>query len=317
MRGARNPGFEGGRKLRQKDRATPVSRAESSAKELIAKHAPGLCDQPPDVTEFEKEMTAVLAALQSTSTCARDAKIGRDYLRRYLKPVNAKFGLELPLPTPLVKAIGTRLLRREHWSRQRRTMNEAHAAWLSNIGNIKPIHLDAEQSLGGVLYSAATFGGLCETGGLLALAETIQRPKPLMSSKRHKLVWLDLYYDRKDLANVTVNGESRYVRRWFPPSMSLLSILHFLREPREPMVATEADCAAYLANYYHMISGQKFPFEKLSDFARVAVCVAERQPNVRLKEEQVEYALGRLTSVSMSPESFSSLLMDSPGEIDA
>lgn len=300
--------FVGGRELRKIDQQSRVQKIRVTVDDLIERASPGWLQVPPVVLDFPQELKAIEDSLKEKFASTNKWKTAKTYLGEFVESLSNGHRLGLPVPTAPIRKARKTLLRGLRWSKQRRLMNEAHEDWKSKLGREVLFKLDDRESLGAILYLAATYGGLCEPRAICALALKIQEEQPLFYSEALDCLWLELVYDPRGLANTRIDGKAMCLRRWLVPPICRLSLLRYLRVPRAPQETGEQYCHESIAAYYRAITGKPFPFGKLGPFLKVSFCVGERQPAVRFEEFLGEYVISRQESASASFESFVGLM---------
>jgi hypothetical protein len=152
--------------------------------------------------------------------------------------------------------------------------------------------------LSDVLLAAALHGGLCRAADLTALVN-ILRIDSMPLIKSCGVIWIELPTD----------SGAEAMRRWYPDPLSLacihkllsLSTFHLKSKP-----ITADRCWKLISSRLASVTNTKLTMG-FSGFCRSAIGVTENLPGVELPQVLVEYAIGNVSSTSLSKDHMSFL----------
>lgn len=221
-----------------------------------------------------------------------------------LEHLNSESGTAFPVPPPLLEIRSPSSLYTTAYINDQRRLQDFHEVMVREV-----LHQACEEadspttSLYIALYSAATFGGLCTADELLCLyRQLVTGMLPTYDLQRNR-TWIELSYPSKKAHNVRVDDESHRMRRWYPDSVSLAFMVRYIRSVRHRAPGNEQISGSLPVKEFfsHLseLAGTVFPFNALSRFAKAGIGIAESLPKVDLPQLLMEYAVGRLDSVSL------------------
>ena len=258
----------------------------------------------------------------------------RSVLANRLDRLNGAHALRIPVQAQPLRIRPPPSIRDEHTFRAQRALHAAAEAFSKALQCEDALVRKLEHDLLPLtLFSAACFGGLAEktafeafceslrtrcyrrSGGTTGRAECAPVSTRLRISRVHQLAWLDLRCGKQTANNhLDEDGELECVRRFFPDGLTLLLMIRLARQDPAPDVtpypgdtATMTDIRAALRRF----CGARLPASMtLGRLCTGAIGVAEHQPGVQLPHYLVEYATGRIRSVSL-PEPYWSAFLGS------
>ena len=305
----------------QRERAKESHRHNAFGREWVEKRLPKTKEEFENLRDpvyalewYKKEIRALDKELPRMSGWYA----ARKHLAEQCDAINAKHGTAIPVQAPPRPPPGTAPMHNEKTFAHRKAAHRAAEAFLDALvepGRVS--NLTQQQLMDLILFSSATFGPLANPTCLLAFGRAMQecriRLKYAEPGGDVPLCWLEFTFETKRSNNVWENGTPLCMLRFFPTGIPLMLLARHLAAPaNQPLhgYSNPGELMRRIRGSLRALCGRDLLPATLSarQFCDGAAGVAESQPGVRLPHYLVEYATGRIDSVSLRAPYFEALL---------
>jgi len=275
---------------------------------LICEHLTELKNAPINESIYELQVQVLITTLKAKYKQLDDYRIARNSLSKEINEGNKLGKHYLSVPPYVIQAKRGAILRNRSWFKNVRLLNEWKFHWCKNLTctTEQSDPASAEYLLLSSLISAALFGGLCIPEALVALAnQLVKEDKPLVAF--NDLAWFDLTFQSASQdVNYRLDDDksSLILRRWYPDSVSLAWINHFLQIKKthgfQTIKLDQKKCWALIQQHMKNIANVKVA-SSFKLFCQAAAGVLENYPGVDLPNTLLEYANGKVACASLTP----------------
>ncbi len=275
-----------------------------------------------DVDRARQWLNETVAQIDRDFSPERLWLVVRTWLSKKLDSLNRELNLSIPIKAPPRRLPHTPLMRNKAMFDARRQVHKAAGAFERALQNREKFrHLNDAQFLSLVLFSAACYGGLADHRALWVFCRQLQLGNIRLNYAPHySLCWLDFSdtdAEESRYNNDWVGRQPRRLRRFYPDGTTLVLLVGYLKRRTRSATNPYRYPTSMMGRIRQGV--QDFCGEELDtsltlrQFCMGAIGVAEAQPGVRLPHHLVEYACGRVESVSLPSPYFRAYLGDSAG----
>ena len=250
-----------------------------------------------------------ISALDKALPRMRGWYAARKHLAERCDAINAEHGTAIPVQAAPRPPPRTPPMHNEKRFAHLKLAHRASDAFLDALGEPGRVsNLTQQQLVDLILFSSAMFGGLADSTCLLGFGRALQghriRLKYAEPEGHAPLCWLEFTFETQRSNNLYEDGAPLCMRRFFPDGTTLMLLARHLAKPAaQPLDGYNdpKDLMRRIRNSVQKLCGRHLLPATLSarQFCDGAAAVAELQPGVHLPHYLVEYATGRLDSVSL------------------
>ena len=296
----------------QSGRKKRGAREDRLAREWVEEHLPkkeGEFEPLRDAARTRAWYRKTISALDKALPRMRGWYAARKHLAERCDAINAEHGTAIPVQAAPRPPPRTPPLHNQKTFAHRKLAHRAADAFLDALAEPGRVsNLTQQQLMVLILFSSATFGALANPTCLLAFGRALQgrriRLKYAEPNGDVPLCWLEFTFETKRSNNLWENETPLCMLRFFPNGTTLMLLARHLAAPaREPLhgYSGPGDLMRRIRDSLRTLCGRSLLPATLSarQFCDGAAGVAASQPGVRLPHYLVEYATGRIDSVSL------------------
>ena len=296
----------------QSGREKRGAREDRLAREWVEEHLPKKEEEfeplrdPARALEWQKATTSALDRAQPRM---RGWRAARKHLAERCDAINAEHGTAMPVQAAPRPPPRTPPMHNQKAFAHRKLAHQAADAFLGSLAEPGRVsNLTQQQLMDLILFSSATFGALADPACLLAFGRALQGRRVQLKyagAEAHApLCWLEFSFETRRSNNLYKDGAPLCMRRFFPDGTTLMLLARHLAAPAgQPLhgYSGPGELMRRIRDSLRTLCGRSLLPATLSarQFCDGAAGVAASQPGVRLPHYLVEYATGRIDSVSL------------------
>lgn len=293
-----------GRKDRQEQEKQTI---EKKADCLIAHQLHCLYEEKPTPEVYKPQFERLLLVFEKEFTTAKEFRIARAYLSKYIDQGNINEDWSLPVPAYPMQIKAPKNFRSKRWFHCMSVIAAGYEHLTHHlVSTSSPISDDDALTM--ALLSAAIHAGLCEVNAFIQFAnQLISEKKPIQCLENK--YWVDLIISGSGMPQNTRDddGNASTLRRWFLDNHTLLWIYRF-KSVQDNSQTKEIDASFVLTRIKQLFKRAGFdreiPTNSLRVFLKSCTGITETLPGVRLANSQSQYAVGDINSASLPSDQY-------------
>jgi integrase len=293
-----------GREHRQEHKKRAI---EKRAMRFITHQLPCLYEEKPTPEVYKPQFERLLIVFEKEFTTAKEFRVARAYLSKYIDQGNANEDWSLPVPAYPMQIKASKNFRTRSWFHCMSVVAAGYEHLNDYLDNSSQA-LTSNDALTMALLSAAIHGGLCEVSAFVQFANLlIDEKKPLQNHENK--YWVDLIISGSGMPQNTRDndGNASTLRRWFLDNHTLLWIYRF-KSAQDNNQTKEIDASFVLARIKQLFKRAGFdreiPTNSLRVFLKSCIGITETLPSVRLANSLSQYSIGDLNSASLPADQY-------------
>lgn len=280
---------------------------ENKAARLITHQLRCLYDDEPSLEIYKNQIEKLLVIFEKEFTTAKEFRIARGYLSKYINQGNINGSWSLPVPAYPLRITASKNFRSKRWFHCMSVIAAGYehlTQYLANTSN----SISDDDALTMALLLAAIHGGLCEVNAFVQFANQLISEKKPIQCLGNKY-WVDLTISGTSMPGNTRDEEGNEftLRRWFVDNHTLLWIYRF-KSTQDRTQEIQLDASSLLMRIKKLLKrigfDHEIPTNSLRVFLKSCIGITETLPGVRLANSQSQYAMGDLSSASLPSDQY-------------